>query len=186
MYPMLPRELGAERIAGLHNRAVQARRGVAAGRARAPDRAACASGSPETVRPFIAANLALAFALELVAFVALAYGAVHLANSTTLGVLLAVGSVLGAATLWGLFAAPRAPRRSALGAVGVKVFVFAAATAALVFNDHLLPGTALAVAVALNALVLHSAERSRLVCRRAPTADLDTSRCNSLAGDGQW
>lgn len=108
-----------------------------------------------STRPFVAANLALALALELAAFSAVGYGAFHLAGSTLAGLVLAAGAVIGSAVLWGLFAAPRAPRRHPLALITVKTLAFGAGSAALAINGHPILGVLLGTAVALNALALH-------------------------------
>ena len=125
-----------------------------------------------SARLFVGANLALALVLELSAFAALGYGAFHLADSAEPGVALAVAAVLGSAVLWGLFAAPRARHRSLPGVLGVKVVVFAAGTAGLVFDGHLLLGVVMGAAVALNALALHGTDHSYVANPGRPVTDV--------------
>ena len=121
---------------------------------------------------FVGANLALALVLELSAFAALGYGAFHLADSAELGVVLAAAAVLVSAVLWGLFAAPRARHRSPWGVLGVKVVVFAAGTAALLLDGHLLLGVVMGAAVALNALALHRTDHGYLANPGGPVIEV--------------
>ena len=58
-----------------------------------------------------AANLALRFLLELAALAALAYWGSQAGATVLENVILAVAAPLAFATLWGLLAAPKAPRR---------------------------------------------------------------------------
>ncbi|WP_339429679.1 YrdB family protein [Nocardia spumae] len=77
------------------------------------------------------ANLTLAFAVELAALAALALWGWKIADSTAVKVVLAVGTPLAAAVVWGLFAAPKAAFDIPVLAVATKVVVFGGATAAL-------------------------------------------------------
>jgi hypothetical protein len=74
-------------------------------RCRAPDRLCVIAAALR------AANLALRFLLELAALAALAYWGSQAGATVLKNVLLAVAAPLAFATLWGLFAAPKAPRR---------------------------------------------------------------------------
>jgi hypothetical protein len=105
--------------------------------------------------PFVAANLAVALALELAAFSAVGYGAFHLAGSIPAGLVLSAAAVIGSTVLWGLFAAPRARHRHPLAVITVKAFVFGGGSAALTLNGHATLGVVLGSVVALNALALN-------------------------------
>lgn len=116
-----------------------------------------------STKPFVGANLALAFLLEVAAFAALGYGAYHLADETALGIVSAVVAVLLAAVLWGAFAAPRAKYRRPGAVLAVKVLVFVAGVVALIGNGHLLLGVILGVAIAGNAVALRGSGHGYLV-----------------------
>ena len=82
--------------------------------------------------PMKSLNLALRFLLELGALAALAYWGWHTGNTTATQLILAVGTPLLAATIWGRFIAPKAPRRLEDPIrVGVEIVFFASATVAL-------------------------------------------------------
>ncbi len=57
------------------------------------------------------ANLALRFLLELACLAALAYWGAGATSSDTANVAVAILAPLAAATVWGIWSAPRAPRR---------------------------------------------------------------------------
>ena len=96
--------------------------------------------------------LTLAFLAELAALAALAYGGWQVPGPVALRVLLAVAAPLLAATLWGVFAAPRAPVHSPVAALSVKVLVFGSASVVLAATGH--PGLALVLAVVATASAL--------------------------------
>jgi hypothetical protein len=98
-----------------------------------------------------AANLGVRFLLELCLLAALAVVGWRLAGPVALQALLAVLLPIVAATLWGLWVAPRASRRLADPArLGVEAGLFAVASAGLVAVGHPQPGGLLAAAYALN------------------------------------
>jgi hypothetical protein len=103
-----------------------------------------------------AANLALRFALELCALVAVGYWGWATGDGLT-GWLLLVAAVGAVAVVWGLFLAPR--RRFDLPGpvrLEIEVLVWVAAGTALIATDHLALGVAFVV-VALVSGVLNYA-----------------------------
>ncbi|WP_040813730.1 YrdB family protein [Nocardia concava] len=78
-----------------------------------------------------AANLTLAFVLELVAVGALAYWGVRTGRGRTAKIVLGVGMAVAAVVLWGMFAAPQASYSIPVAAVVTKVAVFGGAAAGL-------------------------------------------------------
>lgn len=111
-----------------------------------------------SARLFLWTNLGIALVVEVSAFVALGYGAFHLVDNTAFGAVLAAAGGTASAVLWGLFAAPRARYPSRLGAVGVRVVVFAAGLAGLLLNGRLTLGAVMATVVVLNALALRASD----------------------------
>jgi hypothetical protein len=89
--------------------------------------------------------LTVAFASELAALAALAYWGWSFPGSTPVRILLAVGTPLVAAALWGVFAAPQAPVRVLVLTLAVKLLVFGGAVAALLATGH--PRLAVALGV---------------------------------------
>ena len=99
------------------------------------------------------ANLALKFALEVVAIAAFASWGADVAGGV-LSVVAGIAAPLAAIILWGTFAAPRARRRLAARArVPFELSVFALATLALLAAS-LLAAIAFASLVAINAICL--------------------------------
>ncbi|TYC15131.1 DUF2568 domain-containing protein [Actinomadura syzygii] len=93
-----------------------------------------------------AANEGLAFLLEVVAIVALAWWGFSTGGNVLVNVVLGVGAPLAAILLWGTFAAPKARYKVALPFVlMVKAVVFGAGALALYGVDR--PGWAIAFAV---------------------------------------
>ncbi|MEU8620677.1 YrdB family protein [Streptomyces sp. NPDC048623] len=115
--------------------------------------------------PLHVLNEGLAFLLELAALAALAWWGWAFPDATVLRVLLAVAAPASAATLWGLFAAPRARFPVPLPAVlAVKALVFGAATLALYALDR--PAWAVAfAAVAVVNTALATADRGAAMHR---------------------
>ncbi|MEU8763692.1 YrdB family protein [Streptomyces sp. NPDC048659] len=112
--------------------------------------------------PLHVLNEALAFLLELTALALLAWWGWATPGSVPAGLLLAVAAPAAAATLWGLFAAPKARIRLPLaGILAVKALVYGAATAALYVLAG--PGWALAFAVvaAVNTALATAERRAR-------------------------
>jgi len=100
-------------------------------------------------------NLLIRFLLELAALGALAWWGAGAAGGALASILLGAGLPLAAATLWGLFVAPR--RRHEIPRAGrfvLQVLVLGGAAAALVAGDHPALGVALAAASALNGALL--------------------------------
>ncbi|WP_328722072.1 YrdB family protein [Streptomyces sp. NBC_00247] len=105
--------------------------------------------------PLRAANELLAFLVEVVALVAFARWGWHASENTALRVLLAVTVPGVAATVWGMYASPKA--RYALpvaGVVGVKMLVFACAVAALYDLDGSGAALSYTAVVAVNTVLL--------------------------------
>ena len=76
-------------------------------------------------------NEGLAFFLEIVALVLLAYWGFHVGSDTAVQWLLGLGAPAVMIVVWGTFAAPRARVKLPLaGVMAVKLVVFVAATAA--------------------------------------------------------
>jgi hypothetical protein len=102
-----------------------------------------------------ALNLAVRFALELCALVALAEWGWHASDKLVLQLLLAVAAPLVAAAAWGAWVAPRASRRLTDPArLGVEALVFTAATAGLLATEHVTLAIALAVVYVVNVALL--------------------------------
>lgn len=100
-----------------------------------------------------AGNLAVKFALELVAIGAFAYWGANVAGGLG-AVLLAVAAPLVAVVLWGRFAAPRSNRRLALRLrIPFELAVFALASLALIRASSV-AAIAFAAIVLGNALLL--------------------------------
>ncbi|MFD8141936.1 YrdB family protein [Streptomyces sp. NPDC059708] len=100
--------------------------------------------------PLHVVNEGLAFLMELAGLALLAWWGWSTGQNTAIRILLAVGAPALAATVWGLFAAPKATFTLPLAAIlVVKALFFASATAAL----HSLGRTRLAVAFAVVAVV---------------------------------
>lgn len=98
-----------------------------------------------------AANLGARFVLELCMLAALAVAGWQLGGPVVLQVLLAVLLPAVAATLWGLWVAPRATRRLPDPArFGVEAVLFAVASVGLALVGHPLPGGLLAAVYAGN------------------------------------
>ena len=89
--------------------------------------------------------LTAAFVSELAALAALGYWGFSLDAPPALRIALAIGAVLVAGVLWGVFAAPRAPVRVTALTILVKVLVFGSAVVALIATKH--PRLAIALAV---------------------------------------
>ena len=100
-------------------------------------------------------NLALRFLLELVALGALGYWGYQTGSGPVNKIALAIGAPLVAATIWGLFVAPKATFAVPGGVhLLLQVVVFGVAVVALIRTGHDVPATALgAVAVANAALM---------------------------------
>jgi hypothetical protein len=97
--------------------------------------------------------LAVAFLAELAALAALAVWGWSAVDATGWRVVLAVAAPAGAAVLWGVFAAPRAPVRVPVLAVLVKILVFGTAVLALFATGHPVLAIALAAAALLSSLL---------------------------------
>ena len=112
------------------------------------------SSDPEQPRPpvLFAPNLALAFLLEIVALVILADWGWHRGEPSGTRLLQAIAVPLVAATVWGLFAAPRARFTIPLaGQLVVKGLVFGAAAWALFDLGWPIPAVLFALIVIVNA-----------------------------------
>ncbi|MGO4633388.1 YrdB family protein [Streptomyces sp. 2RAF24] len=112
--------------------------------------------------PLHVLNEALAFLLELAALALLACWGWQTPETTVPRLLLAVAAPAAAATVWGLFAAPKARIPLPLaGVLAVKTLVFGAATAAL--STLAGPGwtLAFAIVVTVNTALATAGRRSR-------------------------
>jgi len=108
--------------------------------------------------PFIAVNLGIRFLLELAMLVALGWVGGEIGSSLVVRVLLAIAFPLIAAVLWGMFIAPKAPRRLTDPAkLLVEIVLFAAAAVGLVVVGHPVLAAVLAVVFAVNTAVLRLA-----------------------------
>jgi len=110
------------------------------------------------------ANLALRFLLELAAFGAVGYWGATVSARAVARVALGVGLPLAAATLWGIFVAPRA--RVVLSAnmrMILGLAVFACATAALVDRGHLRLGATFVALVVVNVVLIRVWRQDRMV-----------------------
>ena len=101
-----------------------------------------------------ATNLAVRFVLELCALAALCYWGAQAGDSTPARVALAVLAPLAAATAWGVFVSPK--RRVDIAVVRwvVELSVFGCAASGLLASGHSGLALALAVAYAVNRLML--------------------------------
>lgn len=105
-------------------------------------------------------NDALALLLELAALAALCYGGFVIGSATAVKLLLAIGSPLLAAAVWGLFAAPRAKVKLPLaGVLAVKALVFGAAVAGLYAAGQGILATLYAILVIANTTIVTIARR---------------------------
>jgi hypothetical protein len=103
------------------------------------------------IRGLFLVNDVLAFFVEVWALGILVYWGIAVGDGAVAQAGLAVGAVLAAAVLWGLFAAPRARFKIPLaGQLAVKAVVFGAAAAALFGTGHPVHGTVFAIVVVLN------------------------------------
>jgi hypothetical protein len=103
------------------------------------------------IRGLFLVNDVLAFFVEVWALGILVYWGIAVGDGAVAQAGLAVGAVLAAAVLWGLFAAPRARFKIPLaGQLAVKAVVFGAAAAALFVTGHPVHGTVFAIVVVLN------------------------------------
>ena len=95
--------------------------------------------------------LAVRFACEIGAVVAAAVWGADVTDGAV-SVIVAVVAALSACAVWGLWVAPKSPRRLADPArAGVELVVFGAAVAALCVAGHVAWGVALAVAAVVSA-----------------------------------
>lgn len=109
--------------------------------------------------------LGLVFVGELLALVGLGVWGWHVGGSPPLAALLAVLVPAAAATLWGLFAAPRANHRGRWATPATKLLVLGGASLALWHGGR--PGWALAL-LALNLVANAAARHPRARAIAAP------------------
>ena len=108
--------------------------------------------------PFIAVNLGVRFLLELAMLVALGWLGGEIGSSVVVRVLLAITFPLVAAVVWGMFIAPKAPRRlSDPAKVLVELVLFAAAVVGLAVVGHPVLAGVFAVVLVVNIAVLRLA-----------------------------
>ncbi len=104
-----------------------------------------------------AANLALAFVLELTALGAFAYWGFVTGDSTLIKLILGIGAPVIAAVVWGIFAAPKSERRLKGSAYLIfKVAFFALAILALMAAGSVTLGVVFAVVFAINTALLYA------------------------------
>jgi 4-amino-4-deoxy-L-arabinose transferase-like glycosyltransferase len=104
-------------------------------------------------------NLALAFVLEVVAWVVLAVAASLVVDGTVARLVVGVAAFAVVTTLWGLLASPRA-RVPAAVRTATKVVVLGGAAAAWAVLGHPVAGAVLAVLVVANLVVLRVVDPS--------------------------
>jgi hypothetical protein len=103
-----------------------------------------------------AANLALAFLLELVAVGAFAYWG-FTTTTSPLNIVLAVGLAVVSIVLWGIFAAPKSSRRLKGNALlAFKLVFFALAALALILAGSEMLGVVFAVLVVVNLILAYA------------------------------
>ena len=104
-------------------------------------------------RALLGLALAVRFGCEIGAVVAAAVWGADVTNGA-LSVVVAVAAALAVCAVWGLWVAPKSPRRLAdPGRACVELVVFGAAVAALCVTGHVGWGVALAVAAVVSAAV---------------------------------
>ncbi len=97
------------------------------------------------------ANLGLSFLLELCALAAFAYWGFQASSNLLVKILLALAAALLSSMVWGLLAAPRAPRRlKGWQLLVFKLLFFALAAAALLVTGQPALAVILAVLVVIN------------------------------------
>jgi hypothetical protein len=102
-------------------------------------------------------NEAIRFLLELCMLAAFAYWGSTTGDSTAINVVLAIVTPLAAATVWGIWCAPRSNRRlSPARRIPLELTLFALAAAALAAAGATTLAVVFAVAVAVNTLLLHT------------------------------
>ncbi|HEY1488482.1 MAG TPA: YrdB family protein [Micromonosporaceae bacterium] len=103
-----------------------------------------------------AANLGLAFLLELLALAALCLWGFHIGSSTAVHIVLGIALPLVAAILWGLFAAGGGPRfvTPTWFKIFIKVLVYGAATVGLFVTGHPVLAIVYALLVVVNTALI--------------------------------
>jgi hypothetical protein len=116
-----------------------------------------------------AANLTIAFLLEIVALAGLCFFGFNTGGSMIVHIVLGIGAPVLAAVLWALFAAPRAKVRvPSWFRYLIKVVVFGAALAGLWAADHAALGIALAVVFVANTVLIRISNLDSEVSGSAP------------------
>jgi hypothetical protein len=111
---------------------------------------------PVPVRASTATVLTVRFLLELGALAGFAVGGAAVGSGVT-SVLLAVLLPLAAAVMWGVWAAPKAPRRlRPTRRLGVEVVMFGGGALALVLAGHAVAGVAFALVAAVDTALIHA------------------------------
>ncbi|MFC9971872.1 YrdB family protein [Spirillospora sp. NPDC127200] len=117
--------------------------------------------------PLHLANEGLAFLLEVLALILLAWWGFTTGDALALHVLLGIGTPVAAAVLWGMFAAPRARFRAGLPVVLlVKAVVFGSAAAALYAVGHPAWAIAFAIVAAANTALATADRQAHFHARR--------------------
>jgi hypothetical protein len=105
--------------------------------------------------PFIAVNLGVRFLLELAMLVALGWVGGEIGSSWLVSVPLAIAFPVLAAVIWGMFIAPKAPRRLTDPAkLLVELVLFSAAAVGLALVGHPVLAAVLAATFVANTAVL--------------------------------
>ena len=99
-------------------------------------------------------NLAIAFVLEVVAWVAISVAASRLVDGTAARLLVGLAAFAVVTTVWGLLASPKARVQVASVRTATKVVVFGGAAVALADLFSPATGIAFAVAAAVNVALL--------------------------------
>jgi hypothetical protein len=109
---------------------------------------------------FTASNLALRFALELAALAALAVWGANATATSTINIALAVGAPVVTAAIWGVWSAPRAPRRLRGYALTLlELGLLAVSAVALAADGHVILACVLVVLAVLNGIALRQGLR---------------------------
>ena len=99
-------------------------------------------------------NLAIAFVLEVVAWVAVSVAASRLVDGTAARLLVGLAAFAVVTTAWGLLASPKARVQVAAVRTATKVIVFGGAAVALTILHSPATGIAFAAVAAVNAALL--------------------------------
>ena len=103
-----------------------------------------------------AINDAIRFLIELCMLAAFAYWGSRVSGSTAVNVLVAIAAPLAAATVWGIWLAPRSERQlSSSCRLPLELILFGLATVALIAADAGTAAIVFAVVAAINTTLVH-------------------------------